>query len=99
MGKRSILLAFEHADATDDPEEHRRLLTFVIVGAGPTGVELAGIKLAMDIRNIDPREARVLLIEAGERVLPSLPAFLSARAVGTPHTWRRGADRHGGDAV
>jgi NADH dehydrogenase len=65
----------------------------VIVGAGPTEVELAGaiaelakVALAMDFRSIDPREARVLLIEAGERVLPSFPASLSARAAKALHS-------------
>jgi NADH dehydrogenase len=85
--RRRILLAFERAEAAEDPEERRRLLTFAIVGAGPTGVELAGaiaelakVALAMDFRSIDPREARVLLIEAGERVLPAFPPSLSDRA-------------------
>ena len=85
--RRRTLLAFERAEATDDPDERRRLLTFAIVGAGPTGVELAGaiaelakVALAMDFRSLDPRETRVLLIEAGERVLPSFPTSLSARA-------------------
>ena len=91
--RRRVLLALERAEVLDDPNERRRLLTFAIVGAGPTGVELAGaiaelakVALAMDFRSIDPREARVLLIEAGERVLPSFPTSLSARAVGALHT-------------
>ena len=90
--RRRVLLALERAEVLDDPNERRRLLTFAIVGAGPTGVELAGaiaelakVALAMDFRSIDPREARVLLIEAGERVLPSFPTSLSARAVGALH--------------
>ena len=85
--RRRILLAFERAEATDDAAERQRLLTFAIVGAGPTGVELAGaiaelakVALAMDFRSIDSREARVLLIEAGERVLGSFPTSLSERA-------------------
>ncbi len=75
--RRRILLAFEHAEMTRDPEQRRRLLQFVIVGAGPTGVELAGTiaelahhTLAADFRNIDPREARIILVEAGPSVLP-----------------------------
>jgi NADH dehydrogenase len=91
--RRRILLAFEQAEVSDHPDERRRLLTFAIVGAGPTGVELAGaiaelakVALAMDFRSIDPREARVLLLEAGERVLPSFPTSLSARAMGALHT-------------
>jgi len=82
--RRRILMALERAEASDDAEERRRLLTFAIVGAGPTGVELAGaiaelakVALAMDFRSIDPREARVLLIEAGERVLPAFPPSVS----------------------
>jgi NADH dehydrogenase len=85
--RRRILLAFEIAENADDPEERRRLLNFVVVGAGPTGVELAGTiaelahrALAADFRNIDSREARIVLVEAGPRVLPSFPEKLSARA-------------------
>jgi NADH dehydrogenase len=73
-----ILLAFERAERTDDPVERRRWLTFAIVGAGPTGVELAGAiqeiaqrTLARDFRRFDPRDARVVLIDAGPRVLPT----------------------------
>jgi NADH dehydrogenase len=82
--RRRILMAFERAETTDDPAERRRLLNFVVVGGGPTGVELAGAiaelarrALAADFRTIDPREARVLLIEAGPRVLPAFPERLS----------------------
>jgi NADH:ubiquinone reductase (H+-translocating) len=74
--RRRILLAFEAADRETDPEARRALLTFAIVGAGPTGVELAGAigeisrhVLVDDFRHIDPREARILLIEAGPRIL------------------------------
>ena len=81
-----ILLAFEHAECTDDERERQRLLTFVIVGGGPTGVEMAGaiaelarVALA-DFRNIDPRSARVILIEGGSRVLANFPPSLSAIA-------------------
>ena len=85
--RRKILLAFELAERAKDPERRRALLTFVIVGAGPTGVELAGAiaeisrqVLVDDFREIDPREARVLLVEAGPRVLPPFPEDLSAKA-------------------
>ncbi|GAB4071123.1 NAD(P)/FAD-dependent oxidoreductase [Ancylobacter sonchi] len=85
--RRSILVSFERAEATDDDELRRRLLTFVIIGGGPTGVELAGAvaevarhALAPDFKRVDPRTARILLIEAGERILPSFPEPLSAYA-------------------
>lgn len=85
--RRRILLAFERAETAADGAERQRLLTFVIVGAGPTGVELAGAiaelankALAADFRNIDPRQARVVLVEAGNRVLPAFPETLSAFA-------------------
>ncbi len=85
--RRRILLAFEEAERTPDPEARRALLTFVVVGGGPTGVELAGAiaeiarhTLAEDFRAIDPREARVVLLEGGPRVLATFPADLSARA-------------------
>ena len=78
--RRSILIAFEQAEITDDPAELSRLLTFVIVGGGATGVEMAGAiaeiarqTLAADFRRIDPRTARIILIEAGPRVLPAFP--------------------------
>jgi NADH dehydrogenase len=76
--RRSILSAFEQAELTDDDEERCNLLTFVIVGGGPTGVEMAGAiaevarqTLKRDFRRIDPRTARILLIEAGPRLLPA----------------------------
>ena len=82
--RRRILLAFERAELTNDEAERKRLLTFVIVGAGATGVEMAASiaevarqTLAMDFRNIDPRTARIALIEAGLRALPTLPENLS----------------------
>ena len=85
--RRRILLAFEMAETASDPEERRRLLNFVVIGAGPTGVELAGTiaelahkALASDFRNIDSREARIMLIEAESRVLPTFPEKLSAIA-------------------
>jgi NADH dehydrogenase len=82
--RRRILIAFERAEIARDENERRRLLTFVIVGAGATGVEMAGAiaevarqTLAMDFRHIDPRSARIVLIEAGPRVMPTLPENLS----------------------
>ncbi|MBL8671093.1 MAG: NAD(P)/FAD-dependent oxidoreductase [Alphaproteobacteria bacterium] len=85
--RHRILLAFERAEMIDDPKEQRRLLTFVVVGGGPTGVELAGAiselaktALAKDFHWIDPASARIVLVEAGPRVLPSFPEALSARA-------------------
>lgn len=82
-----ILTAFERAEATDDPAERMEWLTFLIVGAGATGVELAGTlaeiarhTLKREFRRIDPAAARVLLVEAGQRVLPSFPPSLSLKA-------------------
>jgi NADH dehydrogenase len=82
--RRRILVAFERAERETDPAQQRALLTFVIVGAGPTGVELAGtiVELARktlppDFRNIDTGEAKVVLIEAGPRVLAGYPDDLS----------------------
>jgi NADH dehydrogenase len=85
--RRNILMAFERAETTANPEERRRLLNFVIIGGGPTGVELAGAivelarkALATDFRNIDPHQARVILIEANPRVLVGFPESLSRAA-------------------
>ncbi len=82
-----ILTAFEHAETEQDADARRALLTFVIVGAGPTGVEMAGQiaelardTVASDFRKIDPREARVLLVETADRVLTAFPPSLSRRA-------------------
>lgn len=82
-----ILLAFEHAEQAADPDEQRRCLNFVIVGGGPTGVELAGAiaelarrVIARDFRRIDTTTTRVVLLEGGPRVLPVLPEKLSAYA-------------------
>jgi NADH:ubiquinone reductase (H+-translocating) len=85
--RRRLLLAFERAECEADPAKREALLTFGVIGAGPTGVELAGIiaelarhTLWRDFRRIDTREARVLLIEAGPRVLAAFPEDLSAYA-------------------
>ena len=85
--RRRILLSLEHAERETDPERRAALLTYVIVGGGPTGVELAGAivelahqNLAGEYRHIDTRKARVVLIEAGPRILPSFTADLSAYA-------------------
>jgi len=82
-----ILLAFESAEREPDPAERRAWLTFLIVGAGPTGVELAGAlgeiandTLRHDFRSINPAEARILLLEGMDRVLPAFPADLAATA-------------------
>jgi len=88
--RRSILIAFERAEVMTDEDQRRRLLTFVIVGGGATGVEMAGAiadvarqTLAADFRRIDPRSARIILIEAGPRLLPTFPPGLSDYALKT----------------
>jgi len=85
--RRRILSAFERAESTDDPVERQRQLSFVVVGAGATGVELAGAiaelarhALARDFRRIDTRSARIVIVEAGPRALPAFPETLSAAA-------------------
>ena len=85
--RRRILLAFERAEREEKKAQQAALLTFVIIGAGPTGVELAGTiaelaraTLPQDFRTIDTRKARIVLIEAGPRVLPGFPEDLSAYA-------------------
>ena len=85
--RRRILLAFERAETEPDPDERRRLLNFVVVGGGPTGVEMAGAiaelakrALAADFRSIDPRCARIILIEAGPRLLAPFDPALSEAA-------------------
>lgn len=85
--RHRILLAFEEAETTEDAAERRRLLTFVIIGGGPTGVELAGavaelakVALARDFRHVDPRSSRIILVESGPRVLATFPEALSAFA-------------------
>jgi NADH dehydrogenase len=86
--RRRVLTAFERAEARDeDTHDRKRLLTFVIVGGGPTGVELAGAigemsrtTLAKDFRHIDPKLTRVILVEGGERVLAAFNEKLASRA-------------------
>jgi NADH:quinone reductase (non-electrogenic) len=85
--RRSILLAFERAELAGNDAERQRLLTFVIVGGGATGVEMAGAiaeiarqTLTNDFRRIDPRSSRIILLEAGPRVIPTLPEELSRYA-------------------
>jgi NADH dehydrogenase len=87
--RRRVLLAFEEAEREPNPVYQRRLLTFVIIGGGPTGVELAGAlgeiarqALRSEFDNVDPAIARIILIEGGPSILPSFPADLreSARA-------------------
>lgn len=82
-----VLLSFERAELAQGEADRKRLLTFVVVGGGPTGVEMAGAiaeiarqTLRFDFRHIDPRTARILLIEAGPRILPAFPEELSAYA-------------------
>lgn len=86
--RRRILTAFETAESNKDAAEQRHLLTFVIVGGGPTGVEMAGAigemsryTLAKDFRNINAKSTRVFLMEAGPRILPTFAPELSERAV------------------
>jgi NADH dehydrogenase len=85
--RRRILLAFERAEIAEDEAARRRLLTFVIVGGGPTGVEMAGAiaevarhALRADFHRIDPSKAHVVLVEAGPRILPTFPERLSRYA-------------------
>ncbi len=85
--RRRILSAFEKAETISDMQEKSRLLTFLIVGGGSTGVELAGaiaelsrFTFARDFRNIDPTMARIILVEAGPRILPTFSEGLSAAA-------------------
>lgn len=85
--RRRVLLALEHAETEADPRRRQALLTFVVIGGGPTGVEMAGAiaelaqrTVSRDFRSITPRCSRVILIEAGPTILPSMPADLAANA-------------------
>jgi NADH:ubiquinone reductase (H+-translocating) len=85
--RRRVLMAFELAERESDPARQRALLTFVIVGGGPTGVELAGalaeiarLSLSKNFRHIDPRSSRILLLEGGPTVLSTFPEDLRAAA-------------------
>ena len=85
--RHKILLSFEAAEQEKDPEKRQALLTFMIVGAGPSGVEMTGAvaelahkALVSDFRHIDPASARVLLVEAGPRILPTFPESLAKKA-------------------
>lgn len=86
--RRRVLEAFEVAERETNPDARRRHLTFIVVGGGPTGVELAGaigemsrFTLARDFRSIDPRQTRVILVEAGPRILSSFAEKLAVRAM------------------
>ncbi len=86
--RRRVLTAFEEAEKIDDPDARKAHMTFIVVGGGPTGVEMAGAiaelahrSLSQDFRRIDPRHARVLLVEAAPRILGSYAEDLSASAV------------------
>jgi NADH dehydrogenase len=85
--RNRIYATFENAESTDHPEQRQRLMTFIIVGAGPTGVELAGaiaeianITLKYDFRTIDTSEARIILLEGSKRILPTFPESLAKAA-------------------
>jgi NADH dehydrogenase len=102
--RRRVLLAFERAEQESDPARRATLLNFVIVGGGPTGVELAGaiaelrrFTLRKDFRNVNPREARVLLLEGGSRILSTYPEELSGKA--TEHLQRLGVEVRTGAIV
>ena len=82
--RRRVLMAYEHAEMEPDPHQRARLLTFVLVGAGPTGVELAGAlaelaraSLSRDFRRTDPHQSRIMLVEAGPTILAEFPERLS----------------------
>jgi NADH dehydrogenase len=85
--RRRLLLAFERAEVAGEEAEQRRLMTFAVVGGGPTGVEMAGaiadmarLTLVRDFRHIDPRDARIVIIEAGPLLLSAFPEALSVYA-------------------
>jgi NADH dehydrogenase len=85
--RRRVLYAYEQANAITDPEQRKQWTTFVVVGGGPTGVEVAGAlaeigryTMTKDFPTLDPATIRIVLLEAGERILPAFPASLSAKA-------------------
>jgi NADH dehydrogenase len=85
--RRRVLLALEHAETESDPDRRRALLTFVVIGGGPTGIEMAGAiaelaqrTVSRDFRNITPHCSRVVLIEASPAILPTFPAILAGKA-------------------
>ena len=95
--RNKILQAFELAEAEEDPARHKDLLTFVLVGAGPTGVEMAGAlavlvrtTLKADFRRINPASARIVLVDMAPRVLPPFSEHLSEAAKQTAREVRRG---------
>ena len=102
--RRRVLSAYEAAERSTDSAERKRLLTFVIVGGGPTGVELAGaigemsrFTLARDFRNIDSTSARIILIESGDRILSMFEESLAARRRARSRaTWRSSLDEQFG---
>ena len=90
--RRRMLMAFEQAEMSDSEAEQNKLLTFVIIGGGPTGVEMAGSMaevafktLHPEFRRIEPRHSRILLVEGGPRILPALPEKLSRYAQNVLH--------------
>jgi NADH dehydrogenase len=102
--RRRVLLAFERAEREEDPVKRRALLTFVVIGGGPTGVELAGAlaeisrqSLARDFRNFDPGSARIVLLEGGPALLGGFPEPL--RAAGRSDLERLGVEVRTGSAV
>lgn len=102
--RRRILMAFERAEITDDEAEREALMTFAVIGAGPTGVELAGIIaelahriLPREFRRIDTHRARVMLVEAGKRILPSFKEDLAGYAASALR--KRGVDIRTGKPV
>ena len=102
--RRTILLAFELAEREPDPEARRALLTFVCIGGGPTGVELAGAiaeiaraTLAKEYRHIDPQSARIILVESGPRILAAFSERLAAAAA--RHLVRMGVEVRAGSPV
>src|SRR2546427_6587364 len=110
--RNRILRAFEQAEAEEDPSRHRDLLTFVLVGAGPTGVELAAAigalvrsTLRSEFRRIDPASARIVLVDMGKRVLGSFAERLSTKAtarlerLGVEVRLGQGVDRIDADGV